>query len=152
MLKEILTVSGRPGLYKLLARGNNCLICESVDETKKRIPVQATDKVVSLGDISIFTDEGELSLGDVFQKIEDKYGKEEVKIDFRKAANDELNGFLAQAVPDYDRDRVYPSHIKKIICWYNILVKTGLNDFADKSEENTGESVAESGQDTSKNA
>lgn len=143
MLKEILTVSGRPGLYKLLARGNNCLICESVDETKKRIPVQATDKVVSLGDISIFTDEGELSLGDVFQKIEDKYGKEEVKIDFRKAANDELNGFLAQAVPDYDRDRVYPSHIKKIICWYNILVKTGLNDFADKQQENTEENSEE---------
>ncbi len=143
MLKEILTVSGRPGLYKLLARGNNCLICESVDETKKRIPVQATDKVVSLGDISIFTDEGELSLGEVFQKIEDKYGKEEVKINFRKAANDELNGFLAQAVPDYDRDRVYPSHIKKIICWYNILVKAGLNDFAEKQQENTEENGEE---------
>lgn len=143
MLKEILTVSGRPGLYKLLARGNNCLICESVDETKKRIPVQATDKVVSLGDISIFTDEGELSLGEVFQKIEDKYGKEEVKIEFRKAANDELNGFLAQAVPDYDRDRVYPSHIKKIICWYNILVKAGLNDFAEKQQENTEENGEE---------
>lgn len=143
MLKEILTVSGRPGLYKLLARGNNCLICESVDETKKRIPVQATDKVVSLGDISIFTDEGELSLGEVFQKIEDKYGKEEVKINFRKAANDELNGFLAQAVPDYDRDRVYPSHIKKIICWYNILVKARLNDFAEKQQENTEENGEE---------
>lgn len=143
MLKEILTVSGRSGLYKLLARGNNCLICESVDETKKRIPVQATDKVVSLGDISIFTDEGELSLGEVFQKIEDKYGKEEVKINFRKAANDELNGFLAQAVPDYDRDRVYPSHIKKIICWYNILVKARLNDFAEKQQENTEENGEE---------
>lgn len=135
MLKEIITISGRPGLFKLLARGNNCLICESVDELKKRIPVQASDRVVSLGDISIFTDDGELSLREVFLKIEEKYGKKEIGLDARKAGNSELNSFLEGAVADYDRDRVYPSHIRKIISWYNILVNAGLNDFEEKKEE-----------------
>ncbi len=99
------------------------------------MPVQATDKVVSLGDISIFTDEGELTLAEVFLKIEAKVGKKEVGLDFHKASNDELNSFLAEVVPDYDRDRVYPSHIKKIICWYNLLVSAGLNEFEEKKKE-----------------
>lgn len=135
MLKEILTISGKPGLYKLIARGTNCLIVESVDESKKRLPVQGTDKVVSLGDISIYTDNGEMRLNEVFQKIEDKNGKKTVDINAAKASNDELNKFLASVVKDYDRDRVYPSHIRKIIGWYNILVESGLNDFAEKKEE-----------------
>lgn len=139
MLKEILTISGKPGLYKLVARGNNCLIVESVDEKKKRLPVQGTDKVVSLGDISIYTDDGEMRLNEVFQKIEDKCGKSPVDMNAAKASNDELNSFFAGVVADYDRDRVYPNHIRKIISWYNQLVACGLNDFTEKEQDASAE-------------
>ena len=141
MLREILTVSGRPGLYKLLARGNNCLIVEAVDETKKRIPVQATDKVVSLGDISIYTDDGEMKLAEVFGKIDGKYQKQAVQLDIRRASNQDLNSFFADVIPNYDTERVYPSHIKKIIGWYNILVAAGLNEFSEEKTEEQSETA-----------
>lgn len=141
MLREILTLSGRPGLSKLVARGTNCLIAETLDETKKRFPIQSTDKVVSLGDISIFTDEGEMRLREVFLKISEKYEKKPVELDARKAGPAELNAFFAEVIPDYDRDRVYPSHIRKIISWYNILVSNDINDF--NEEQPAQEQAAE---------
>lgn len=130
MLNEILTISGKPGLFKLLTSGRGALIVENIDETKKRLPVQGTDKVVSLGDISIFTEDREMPLREVFQAIEDKLGKNVVELDYRKASNGELISFLEGIVPDFDHDRVYPSHIKKIISWYNMLVQAGENDFS----------------------
>lgn len=139
MLREILTISGRPGLSKLVARGTNCLIAETLDEAKKRFPIQSTDKVVSLGDISIFTDEGEIRLREVFLKISEKYEGKQVEMDTRKAESAELNAFFAAVIPDYDRDRVYPSHIRKIVSWYNILVANGISDF--KEEQAASESA-----------
>lgn len=136
MLNEILTISGKPSLYKLLTRGRGALIVENIDETKKRFPIQGTDKVVSLGDISIFTDDKEMPLREVFLAIEEKLGKKEIEFDWRKASNAELLKFFGEIVPDFDRDRVYPSHIKKIAGWYDLLVKYGQNDFSEpKSEE-----------------
>lgn len=136
MLNEILTISGKPSLYKLLTRGRGALIVENIDETKKRFPIQGTDKVVSLGDISIFTDDKEMPLREVFLAIEEKLGKKEIEFDWRKASNAELLKFFGEIVPDFDRDRVYPSHIKKIAGWYDLLVKYGQNDFSKpKSEE-----------------
>ena len=136
MLNEILTISGKPSLYKLLTRGRGALIVENIDETKKRMPIQGTDKVVSLGDISIFTDEKEMPLREVFLAIEAKYDKKEISFDWRKASNPELLKFFAGIIPDFDRDRVYPSHIKKIAGWYDLLVKYGENDFSEpKAEE-----------------
>lgn len=131
MLNEILTFSGKQGLYKLLTRGRGALIVENIDETKKRMPIQGTDKVVSLGDISIFTDEREMPLREVFQAIEDKCGKKEIEFDWRKAQNPQLLEWFGGIVPDFDRDRVYPSHIKKIAGWYDLLVKYGENDFSE---------------------
>lgn len=139
MLNEILTISGKPSLYKLLTRGRGALIVENIDETKKRFPIQGTDKVVSLGDISIFTDDKEMPLREVFQAIEDKLGKKEIEFDWRKASNPELIKFFAGIVPDFDRDRVYPSHIKKIAGWYDLLVKYGENDFSEPKAEDEGE-------------
>lgn len=130
MLNEILTISGKQGLFKLLTSGRGALIVENIDETRKRLPVQGTDKVVSLGDISIFTEDREMPLREVFQAIEDKIGKKTVELDYRKASNGELISFLEGIVPDFDHERVYPSHIKKIISWYNILVQGGENDFS----------------------
>ncbi len=131
MLNEILTISGKPSLYKLLTRGRGALIVENIDETKKRFPIMGTDKVVSLGDISIFTEEREMPLREVFAAIEEKLGKQEIAFNWRKASNDELLQFFAEIVPDFDRDRVYPSHIKKIAGWYDLLVKYGENDFSE---------------------
>ena len=131
MLNEILTISGKPSLYKLLTRGRGALIVENIDETKKRMPIQGTDKVVSLGDISIFTDEKEMPLREVFLAIEAKYDKKEITFDWRKASNDQLLKFFGEIIPDFDRDRVYPSHIKKIAGWYDLLVKYGENDFSE---------------------
>ena len=131
MLNEILTISGKPSLYKLLTRGRGALIVENIDETKKRMPIQGTDKVVSLGDISIFTDEKEMPLREVFLAIEAKYDKKEITFDWRKASNAELLKFFGEIIPDFDRDRVYPSHIKKIAGWYDLLVKYGENDFSE---------------------
>ena len=135
MLNEILTISGKPSLYKLLTRGRGALIVENIDETKKRFPIQGTDKVVSLGDISIFTDEKEMPLREVFLAIEAKYDKKEISFDWRKASNDALLKFFGEIIPDFDRERVYPSHIKKIAGWYDLLVKYGENDFSEPQQE-----------------
>lgn len=135
MLSEILNISGKPGLYLLLTGGKGALIVESLDAEKKRLPIHRTDKVVSLGDISIFTDEEEMPLRKVFQLIEEKYGKDQVlTVDLKKASNQELLEFMAGVVEDFDRERVYPSHVKKIISWYNILVQSKQNDFSEPEE------------------
>jgi hypothetical protein len=143
MLNEILTISGKPSLYKLLTRGRGALIVENIDETKKRFPIQGTDKVVSLGDISIFTDDKEMPLREVFLAIEEKLGKKEIEFDWRKASNAELLKFFGEIVPDFDRDRVYPSHIKKIAGWYDLLVKYGQNDFSEPKPEEEDAPAAE---------
>lgn len=135
MLSEILNISGKPGLYLLLTGGKGSLIVESLDAEKKRLPIHRTDKVVSLGDISIFTDEEEMPLRKVFQLIEEKYGKDQVlTVDLKKASNQELLEFMAGVVADFDRERVYPSHVKKIISWYNILVQSKQNDFSEPED------------------
>ena len=135
MLNEILTISGKAGLFKLLTRGRGALIVENIDETKKRFPIQGTDKVVSLGDISIFTEEKEMPLREVFLAIEEKLGKKEIEFNWKKASNSELIDFFAGIVHDFDRERVYPSHIKKIAGWYDLLVKYGENDFSEPKAE-----------------
>lgn len=144
MINEILTISGKQGLFKLLTRGRGALIVENIDETKKRFPIQSTDKVVGLGDISIFTEEKEMPLRLVFQAIEDKCGKAAVDFDYKKQADDKLVKFFGTIIPDFDRERVYPSHMRKIFTWYDLLVKYGENDFSDpakaaEQEENKAE-------------
>lgn len=140
MLNEILTVSGRPGLYKLVARGHNCIIVESVDSIKRRSPVQGNDKAVSLGNISIYTDDGEVSLREVFRKIEEKYGRKELEVKPSKMSDSELRTLFSTVIPEYDRDRVHASHIRKIVNWYNVLVVNGLNDFEEEKAEDTDNS------------
>ncbi len=144
MINEILTISGKPGLFKLLTRGRGALIVENIDETKRRLPVQATDKIVGLGDISIFTEDKEMPLRLVFQAIEDKLGKGvSVDFDYKKSADDKLCKYFAGIISDYDRERVYPSHMRKIFSWYDLLVKYGENDFAVPSAANNAEEKAE---------
>ena len=139
MFERILTISGKPGLYRLLSQGRNMFIVEAVDATKKRMPVYNSDKVVMLDDIAIYTDTEEVPLREVFAKI---YEKENAVLSFdtKSATPEELVEYFESVMPDYDRERVYLTHIKKIYSWYNILVANGVVDFA-KSEEAAEESA-----------
>lgn len=136
MFERILTISGKPGLYRLLSSARNMIIVEMVDATKKRTPVHNTDKVVMLDDIAIYTDTEEVPLREVFAKI---YEKENgvLSIDLKMATPEELVEYFEGIMPDYDRERVYLTHIKKMFSWYNILVANGVVDF--KVEEELGE-------------
>ena len=129
MLETILAISGKPGLYRLVNRGNRSLIVETLDAQKKRMPAFGTDKIISLADIAMYTDEEEVPLRQVLKNIYDMEGGKTTALDYRKASNQELADFMAKALPNYDRDHVYPSDMKKLVQWYNILVENGITDF-----------------------
>lgn len=133
MLKEILSIGGKPGLFKMVSQAKNMLIVESLTDGK-RTPAFARDKVVSLGDIAIYTQTGEVPLGKVLHGILEKEGGKPVSID-PKSDNDTLRGYLAEVLPDFDRDRVYPSDIRKMLTWYNQLLSHGITDFLPAEEE-----------------
>ena len=136
MIRKILAISGKPGLYKLISRGNKSLIVETVDEQKKRIPAFGADRVVSLGDISIYTnDDSEVPLADVFESIKANYGVKPLDLSPKKASQDDIIAFFTKVLPNYDTDRVRVSDMRKVLSWYNILTADGYTDFAKKEEE-----------------
>jgi len=135
MLETILAISGKPGLYRLVNRGNRSLIVETLDAQKKRMPAFATDKIISLADIAMYTDEEEVPLRQVLKNIYDLEGGKVASLDYRKATKEELADFMAKALPNYDRDHVYPSDMKKLVQWYNILIENGITDFEEKEQE-----------------
>ena len=133
MLKKILSIAGKSGLYKLVSYGKSMLIVENL-ETGKRTPAYARDKIVSLGDISIYTLEEDKPLGEVLQALLDKQEGNTVDADVAKD-NDALVSLMAQVLPNYDPDRVHLSDIKKLVQWYNLLVATGNTEFKEAQEE-----------------
>jgi hypothetical protein len=133
MLKEILSVTGKPGLFKLVSQGKNMLIVESLLDGK-RIPAYTKDKVVSLGDIAIFTETAEVPLGQVLEALKVKENGAVCSVD-PKADNDKLLKFMGEILPDYDRDRVYPSDIRKLLSWYNILINAQITEFVSEEKE-----------------
>lgn len=135
MLETILAISGKPGLYRLVSRGNRNLIVETLDDAKKRTPIFSTDKVISLADIAMYTEEGEVPLREVLQKVKELENGGMASLDVKKASTAELQSYFAQMLPDFDRDRVYPADIKKLISWYNLLVKAGEVDFSEPEEK-----------------
>ena len=139
MLETILAISGKPGLYKLVSRGNNTLIVETLDAQKKRMPIFGADKVISLADIAMYTDDEEVPLRRVFKNILEKQDGKKVTLDYKKASKDELAAFMGEALPNYDRDRVYPADMKKLAQWYNILVENDVTDFDEPTKETTEE-------------
>ena len=139
MFERVLTISGKPGLYRLLSQGRNMFIVEAVDASKKRLPVHNSDKVVMLDDIAIYTDTEEIPLREVFAKILEKEGGV-LSFDLKAATPEELVEYFESVMPDYDRERVYLTHIKKIYAWYNILVE---NDVVDFTREEVAEEDAE---------
>lgn len=144
MLKTILAISGKPGLYKLVSRGNKMLIVETVDSVKKRMPAYGADKVVSLADISIYTDDdNEVSLASVFESVKVKCEGKAVDISPNKADKQVVIEFFEEVLPNYDTDRVRVSDMRKVIAWYNILVNNGITEFEDKKDEDAEEQQAE---------
>ena len=141
MQDTILAIAGKPGLYRLISQGRGMLIVETVSPDKKRMPAGVRDRVTSLNDVSMYTNEDDKPLMEIFQAISDKEGGKATAIDYKKADKVELADFMASVVPDYDRDRVHDSDIRKLIHWYNILANGGYtqNDAAAEEEENAAE-------------
>lgn len=139
MLKTILAISGKPGLYKLISQAKNMLIVESVSPDKKRMPVYASDKVISLGDIAMYTDDDEVPLANVLEAVKQKENGAVAALDYKKASAEELHAFMAEVLPEYDRDRVHTSDIKKLIQWYNLLIANGETEFVEPAAEESAE-------------
>lgn len=128
MLKEILSITGKPGLYKILSTGKRTLLVEDM-VSKKRFPLSQRDRVVCLGDIAMYTTGEDLPLSEILDKV---YAAQDGKpVDVKSLDNDGLRALFANAVEDFDRERVYPSDIKKLYTWYNILIGQGVTKFSD---------------------
>lgn len=138
----ILSVSGKPGLYKLVSRAKMNLIVEALDETHRRVPVFATDRVTSLSDIAMYTEEEDVPLMNVFDAICKKEDGKVCSLNYRKCSKDELHAYFAEILPNYDRDRVHDSDIKKLFQWYNILVSNGVTNFVDAEETEAEQDTA----------
>lgn len=121
-LTGIIAISGKPGLFKVVAQGKNNIIVESLEE-KKRFPAYASDRISALDDISIYTYDEDKPLKDIFQTIFDKE-KGGPTISHKEDAK-KLEAYLLEVLPDYDKERVYASDIKKLFQWYNLLQKAG---------------------------
>jgi hypothetical protein len=131
-LSKILAISGKTGLFNSLAQTKTGVVVESLIDGK-RFPAFAHDRISSLAEISVFTNEDDVPLEDVFKKMFEKYeGKQAID---HKADGDELKALMLEILPDYDQERVYTSDIKKIVMWYNLLVEKEMLDFSDEESE-----------------
>ena len=135
MIKKILSISGKPGLYKLLSGGSKSVIVETLASEKKRMTVLVSDKLTSLGDIAIYTDKDEKPLGEVLDSVYQKQAGKQVTINLKKADRASLEAFMGEVLPNFDRDRVHASDIKKLIQWYNLLIEAGFTSFAPQEEQ-----------------
>lgn len=126
-LDKVLSISGRPGLFKLVTQTRNGFIAESLID-KKRLSVNMQHNVSILSEIAIYTLSEELPLKDVFNKIKTKENGKKTSIS-HKESKDKLEEYFFEILPDYDEDRVYASDIKKIIRWYNLLEKHNMLNF-----------------------
>ena len=132
MLEGILSISGHGGLFKMVSQAKNSIIVESLVDGK-RMPAYATSRISALEDISVFTEEGDKKLEEVFKLIYEKEdGKKAIS---PKASANELKAYFEEILPDYDRDRVYVSDIKKILSWYNLLIEQDMLDVSESTEE-----------------
>jgi dephospho-CoA kinase len=143
MQQTILAIAGKPGLYKLISRGKNNLIVEALDGTHKRQPAFGTDRITSLADIAMFTDTEDVPLMDVLDSLKTIAEGKKATLDPKKASGDELRELFAKVLPNYDRERVHTSDIKKLIQWYNILVEAGITDFKEEMKPTEGDNIAD---------
>ncbi|MCF8378281.1 MAG: DUF5606 domain-containing protein [Bacteroidales bacterium] len=139
-LTKILAISGKPGLYKMITQTKNGLIVESIPEGKK-FTAFSHERISTLEEISIYTDDEDKPLKEVLKAIYDKQeGKAAIS---PKASGNELKAFFGEAVPDYDKENVYVSDIKKILLWYNTLQENNILNFEEEKEEEKPEEKGE---------
>ncbi len=129
MQQTILAIAGKPGLYKLVSRGNNNLIVEALDATHKRMPAFATDRITSLADIAMFTETDDVPLMDVLENLKTLENGKKASINEKKASGDELRAYFTKVLP------------KKLITWYNILVEAGITDFKEEMSPTEGDNI-----------
>ena len=141
MQQTILAISGKPGLYKLVTRGKNNLIVEALDATHRRMPAFATDRITSLADIAMFTETDDIPLMDVLENIKTLEEGKKAAVDPKKASTKELQDYFTKVLPEWDRDRVHVSDIKKLISWYNILIEAGITDFKEEMQPTDGDNI-----------
>ncbi|MCD6366351.1 MAG: DUF5606 domain-containing protein [Bacteroidales bacterium] len=140
MLKDIISISGKGGLYKLVAQSGKGIIVESFED-QKRMMVDQHYQVSSLSDIAIFTETEEKPLQNVLQNIYETESGQPTKVT-HKSPNNELKSYFEKILPDYDQDRVYVSDIKKVIKWYNILQENKVLKFDKTKKTETKETKA----------
>jgi hypothetical protein len=140
-LDKILSISGKPGLYKLLTQTRSGFVGESLLDGK-RLSVGIRNNVSVLSEIAIYTLEEEIPLREVFQKIKEKENGGKTKV-HHKEDKLKLEEYFFEVLPDYDEDRVYPSDIKKIVQWYNILHEYGITDFSESDDEDSAKTEEE---------
>ena len=141
MQQTILAISGKPGLYKLVSRGKNNLIVESLDDTHRRQPAFATDRITSLADIAMYTETDDVPLMKVLESIKTLEEGKQASLDPKKASGDELREYFAKVLPEFDRERVHNSDIKKLLQWYNILIQAGITDFEEELSPTEGDNI-----------
>jgi hypothetical protein len=139
-LKQILSIAGKPGLFKLVAQSKNGLIIESLIDGK-RMNAFMNEKISSLEEISLFSHSEDVALKEVLKNMYDQTNGQKA-ID-RKADDAAVKAFFEQTVPDYDKERVYVSHMRKVIGWYNLLIEKGILDFSEEITENKSEVITE---------
>ncbi|KAB8155315.1 hypothetical protein EZY14_005355 [Kordia sp. TARA_039_SRF] len=136
-LEKILAISGKPGLYELKTQTRNGFVAESLSDGKK-ISVSLRHNVSLLSEIAIYTYTEEVPLGEVLEKVKQKENGAATSIN-HKESKDVLTNYFSEVLPDYDEDRVYPSDIKKVIQWYNLLHSKGITDFTATEEASSEE-------------
>ena len=141
MKETILAISGKSGLYRLVSRGKANLIVETLDATRKRIPAFASDRVTSLADIAMYTDEEDIPLWKVLKNLAEKEESKVSSLNYKKVSSAELREYFAEVLPNFHRDRVHDSDIKKLIQWYNILVSAGITDFEEAMAPTEGNNI-----------
>jgi len=140
-METILSIAGKPGLYKLVSRGKMNLIVETLDANHKRMPAFAKDRVTSLADIAMYTDADDVPLWQVLESVGKKEGNKVASIDYKHCPVTELHDYFAEVLPNYDRDRVHDSDIKKLLQWYNVLVNAGITNFKEELAPTEGDNV-----------
>lgn len=141
MKETIMSIAGKPGLYKLVSRGKNNLVVEALDNTKRRMPVFNSSRPVSLADIAIYTQTDDVPLMKVLLAVREKEEAKPCSLNYKKASGNELREYFAQILPDFDRERVHDSDIRKLLQWYNILVEAGLTQFEEDLQPTQGENI-----------
>ncbi len=142
-METILSIAGKSGLYKLVSRGKSNLIVESLDETHRRLPAFATDRVTSLSDIAMYTDADDVPLWQVLENVGKQENLQLLSFNYRKVSSAERREYFSKVLPNWDQNRVHDSDIKKLLQWYDILVKNGITDFKKVLIPTNGTNIAD---------